>query len=171
MLRGSHLLLRHRSTGASGQTKEVSQVALSRRCLGFCPKRQQIVELLNVGGNANNGAQCGVSYANSNNGFSNSNTNIGARLKLCTINTDNHCSQEHTIEPARWRVCQPDRANIKGVGYEIVSTESPRASKQCSCTHIPKAREPRSVEGFSQDQEIIIGLWQRMNLHTSVRPA
>ena len=38
------------------------------------------VELLNVGGNANNGSQCGLSYANSNNGFSNSRTNIGARL-------------------------------------------------------------------------------------------
>ena len=45
-------------------------------------KRQHIVELLNVGGNANNGAQCGLSYANSNNGFSNSNTNIGARLNI-----------------------------------------------------------------------------------------
>lgn len=40
------------------------------------------MELLNVGGNANNGAQCGLSYANSNNGFSNSNTNIGARLNI-----------------------------------------------------------------------------------------
>ena len=48
------------------------------------PKRQQIVELLNVGGNANNGAQCGLSYANSNNAFSNSNTNIGARLNINT---------------------------------------------------------------------------------------
>ena len=38
------------------------------------------VELLNVGGNANNGTQCGLSYANSNNGFSDSRTNIGARL-------------------------------------------------------------------------------------------
>lgn len=41
------------------------------------------VELLNVGGNANNGSHCGLSYTNSNNGFSNSNTNIGARLKFC----------------------------------------------------------------------------------------
>ena len=38
------------------------------------------VELLNVGGNANNGSQCGLSYAASNNGFSNSWPGIGARL-------------------------------------------------------------------------------------------
>jgi len=42
------------------------------------------VELLNVGGNANNGAHCGLSNSNSNNAFSNSNTNIGARLKFYT---------------------------------------------------------------------------------------
>ena len=47
-------------------------------------ERQYNVELLNVGGNANNGANCGVAYANSNNDFSNSNTNIGARLKFFT---------------------------------------------------------------------------------------
>lgn len=46
------------------------------------PKRQHTVELLIVGSNANNGAQCGLSYANSNNGFSNANDNIGARLKF-----------------------------------------------------------------------------------------
>lgn len=38
--------------------------------------------LLHVGGNANNGSQCGVSYANSNNGFANANANIGARLEF-----------------------------------------------------------------------------------------
>ena len=38
------------------------------------------MELLNVGGNANNRSQCGLSYAFSNNGFSNSWTNLGARL-------------------------------------------------------------------------------------------
>nr|DAF11124.1 MAG TPA: hypothetical protein [Bacteriophage sp.]DAH70519.1 MAG TPA: hypothetical protein [Caudoviricetes sp.]DAU17256.1 MAG TPA: hypothetical protein [Caudoviricetes sp.] len=42
------------------------------------------MELLQVGGNANNGSQCGVAYSNSNNGFSNSNTNIGARLNIYT---------------------------------------------------------------------------------------
>lgn len=45
-------------------------------------EKVQTMELLNVGGNANNGSQCGLSYTNSNNGFSNSNTNIGARLKF-----------------------------------------------------------------------------------------
>lgn len=38
--------------------------------------------LLYVGGNANNGSACGLSYSNSNNGFSNTNTNIGSRLKF-----------------------------------------------------------------------------------------
>ena len=38
------------------------------------------VELLNVGGNANNGSQCGLSCANSNNAFSDSWTSLGARL-------------------------------------------------------------------------------------------
>ena len=38
------------------------------------------MELLQVGGNANNGSQCGVAYSNSNNGFSDSGTFIGARL-------------------------------------------------------------------------------------------
>ena len=37
-------------------------------------------ELLRVGGDAANGARCGLSYANSNSAFSSSNTNIGARL-------------------------------------------------------------------------------------------
>ena len=45
-------------------------------------ERQYNVELLNVGGNANNGAHCGLANSNSNNDFSNSNTNIGARLKF-----------------------------------------------------------------------------------------
>lgn len=63
----SHLLLLRQGTQGAGPRG---------------PKRQQIVELLNVGGNANNGAQCGISYANSNNAFSNSNTNIGARLNI-----------------------------------------------------------------------------------------
>nr|DAH96871.1 MAG TPA: hypothetical protein [Caudoviricetes sp.] len=42
------------------------------------------MELLNVGGNADNRSQCGVAYSNSNNGFSNSRTNIGARLNYYT---------------------------------------------------------------------------------------
>ncbi len=39
-------------------------------------------ELLNVGGNSNNGSICGLSASNSNNAFSNSNANIGARLNF-----------------------------------------------------------------------------------------
>ena len=38
------------------------------------------VELLNVGGNANNGSQCGLSCARSVDGFSRSGALIGARL-------------------------------------------------------------------------------------------
>ena len=38
------------------------------------------MELLNVGGNANNRSQCGLSYADSIGGFSASWTNFGARL-------------------------------------------------------------------------------------------
>lgn len=34
------------------------------------------------GGNANNGALCGLVYANANNVFSNANANIGARLEF-----------------------------------------------------------------------------------------
>ena len=36
-------------------------------------------EVLIWGGNANNGANCGLAYANSNNAWSNSNANIGSR--------------------------------------------------------------------------------------------
>ena len=35
-----------------------------------------------VGGNANNGANCGFAYLNSNNAPSNTNANIGSRLYL-----------------------------------------------------------------------------------------
>ena len=38
------------------------------------------MELLNVGGNANNRSQCGLSFADSGNGFSVSWTGTGARL-------------------------------------------------------------------------------------------
>lgn len=36
-------------------------------------------ELVLLGGNANNGANCGLGYVNSNNAFSNSNANYGSR--------------------------------------------------------------------------------------------
>ena len=38
------------------------------------------MELLNVGGGANNGSRCGLSFANSRDGFSYSWAHIGARL-------------------------------------------------------------------------------------------
>lgn len=45
-------------------------------------KKVDLVRLLNVGGNANNGSICGLSCSNANNAFTNSNANIGARLKF-----------------------------------------------------------------------------------------
>ena len=38
-----------------------------------------VFELWMFGGNSNNGANCGLAYANSNNAWSNSNSNISAR--------------------------------------------------------------------------------------------
>lgn len=37
------------------------------------------IALLGVGGNANNGSNCGLAYVNANNAFSNANDNWGAR--------------------------------------------------------------------------------------------
>ena len=84
------------------------------------PKRQHTVELLIVGSNANNGSQCGLSYANSNNGFSNSNTNIGARLKIYTekkLETQATIRPGRTVEPDSMEG-YPDRAKTRGIGYE-----------------------------------------------------
>jgi hypothetical protein len=39
-----------------------------------------VLKLWLFGGNSNNGANCGLAYANSNNAWSNSNSNISARL-------------------------------------------------------------------------------------------
>lgn len=47
--------------------------------------RVLITKALVVGGNANNGSKCGVSCANSSNGFDNANTNNGARLNFFEI--------------------------------------------------------------------------------------
>jgi len=49
-------------------------------------KKVDLVRLLYVGGNANNGSICGLSASNANNDFSNSNANIGARLKFILKN-------------------------------------------------------------------------------------
>lgn len=45
-------------------------------------KQKRVVCLMGVifGGNANNGANCGFAYANTNNAPSNTNANIGSRL-------------------------------------------------------------------------------------------
>lgn len=108
------------------------------------PKRQHTVELLIVGSNANNGSQCGLSYANSNNAFSNSNDNIGARLKIYTIKRKRRCSPRYglvtRLSLTRWRdIPTEQRQEALGMrGY--APTKSRCASKQGSCTPIPKAR-------------------------------
>ena len=43
---------------------------------------KRVCELWLFGGNSNNGANCGLAYANSNNAWSNSNSNISARLTI-----------------------------------------------------------------------------------------
>lgn len=107
-------------------------------------KRQHTVELLIVGSNANNGSQCGLSYANSNNAFSNSNDNIGARLKIYTIKRKRRCSPRYglvtRLSLTRWRdIPTEQRQEALGMrGY--APTKSRCASKQGSCTPIPKAR-------------------------------
>lgn len=40
---------------------------------------ERVLKLWLFGGNSNNGANCGLAYANSNNAWSNSNSNISAR--------------------------------------------------------------------------------------------
>jgi len=40
----------------------------------------KVLKLWIWGGNSNNGSNCGLAYANSNNAWSNSNANISARL-------------------------------------------------------------------------------------------
>lgn len=45
---------------------------------------KMVMKLWLFGGNSNNGSNCGLAYANSNNGWSNSNANISARHTLET---------------------------------------------------------------------------------------
>lgn len=46
----------------------------------------RVIKLWLFGGNSNNGANCGLAYANSNNVWSNSNANISARHTLSATN-------------------------------------------------------------------------------------
>lgn len=48
---------------------------------------KRISQLWLFGGNSNNGSQCGLAYANSNNAWSNANENIAARLTKIIIKT------------------------------------------------------------------------------------
>lgn len=57
-------------------------------------------ELWLFGGNSNNGANCGLAYANSNNAWSNSNANISARLTIRKRNKIIRvCVLRHGIAP------------------------------------------------------------------------
>ena len=117
--------------------------------------RLHIMELLLFGSNANNLAQCGVAYSNSNNTFSNSNTNIGARLKIfttffCKDGEWKHKPSLHMIAPVSMednsQTTASDRAKIKDVGYEgkalSQTQQSPLA--QVSYTVVGICRKPVS---------------------------
>ena len=57
---------------------------------------RMVIKLWLFGGNSNNGSNCGLAYANSNNVWSNSNSNISARLTLRKIRV---CVLRHGIAP------------------------------------------------------------------------
>ena len=66
-------LKKQQTTVATATTKQGETIKM---------KQKQVVCLtgVNFGGNANNGANCGFAYANTNNAPSNTNANIGSRL-------------------------------------------------------------------------------------------
>ena len=64
----------------------------------------KVVKLWLFGGNSNNGANCGLAYANSNNAWSNSNSNISARLttldkKTIRVSVLRHGKAPEYLEP------------------------------------------------------------------------
>ena len=65
---------------------------------------RQVLKLWLFGGNSNNGANCGLAYANSNNAWSNSNSNISARLttlvkKTIRVSVLRHGKTPEYLEP------------------------------------------------------------------------
>lgn len=65
---------------------------------------RQVLKLWLFGGNSNNGANCGLAYANSNNAWSNSNSNISARLttlckKTIRVSVLRHGKAPEYLEP------------------------------------------------------------------------
>jgi hypothetical protein len=58
-------------------------------------------KLCHVGGNANNGSNCGSFYVNSNNSFSNSNTNYASRTTI--VNRCKHRGAPTTTRDVRLR--------------------------------------------------------------------
>ena len=63
-----------------------------------------VFELWMFGGNSNNGANCGLAYANSNNAWSNSNANISARLTTLRKNLQG-------VSTASWEITRILRAS------------------------------------------------------------
>lgn len=71
-----------------------------------------------VGGNANNGANAGLAYVNSNNAVSNSNTNIGSRI----------CGKNNTRRPATLPLgkTQQNNRGFGSIGEEDAQKQSIR---------------------------------------------
>ena len=61
---------------------------------------RKVLKLWLFGGNSNNGSNCGLAYANSNNAWSNSNSNISARLTTLDKKTIRVSVLRHRNAPA-----------------------------------------------------------------------
>ena len=70
-----------------------------------------VLKLWLFGGNSNNGANCGLAYANSNNAWTNSNANISARLTMLSKKKTSGCqycvmgTHPGTVSLGSVRVC------------------------------------------------------------------
>lgn len=109
-------------------------------------KGNMTVELLIVGSNANNGSQCGLSYSNSNNAFSNSNDNIGARLIFDTIIKYGDASEEdgRTVEPVSMEVQVPTEQRRKALGMRTLKGAQQSPAAQVSNAIVGIYRKPGS---------------------------
>lgn len=61
---------------------------------------RKVLKLWLFGGNSNNGSNCGLAYANSNNAWTNSNSNISARLTTLDKNNIRVLLLRHRNVPA-----------------------------------------------------------------------
>jgi len=88
-----------------------------------------VVKLWLFGGNSNNGSNCGLAYANSNNVWSNSNANISARLtivgKKSTIrvsvlrhgNAPDHCEPRQRVR--MYSTCSRNNIELARIGSAL----------------------------------------------------